>query len=85
MQHIPPPTTPQHNVGIIPLPPPPIPAIIKTDALQAGTSFGRQGSRAPPASIITASDQSQSNISMISINGRNYTGPIFDTNGNRLA
>ena len=80
MQHIPATIPPQHNVGMIPLPPPPIPAIIKTNPLQAGTSFGRQSSRAPPAS-----DQSQSNISMISINGRSYSGPIFDNNGNRLA
>jgi hypothetical protein len=80
IQHVPPPPPPQHNFGVVPLPPPPVPAIINTNALQAGTSFGRQGSRAPPTS-----DQSQSNISMISINGRSYSGPIFDTNGNRLA
>lgn len=76
MQHLPPPPPP----GTLPLQPPPVPAIINTNALQAGSSFGRQGSRTP-----LASDQSQSNISMISINGRSYSGPIFDTNGNRLA
>ena len=80
MQNIPATIPPQHNVGMIPLPPPPIPAIIKTNPLLAGSSFGRQGSRAP-----STSDQSQSNISMISINGQSYNGPIFDTNGNRLA
>ena len=82
IQHVPPPS--QRLLGTVPLPPqpvgtpPPVPAIISTNASQAGSYFGRQGSRAPPSS-------DQSNISMISINGRSYNGPIFDTNGNRLA
>jgi len=60
---------------------PHVPAIINTNPLHAGDSFGRQGSRALP--VPPPSDQS--NISMISINGRSYNGPIFYTNGNRLA
>ena len=69
----------------IPLPPvplapvPPIPPIINTNPHQAGASFGRRGSRQPP------DNSSVGQVSAISINGRSYTGSVFDANGNRIA
>ena len=73
---------------MVPLPPPPtgsilpapgIPPIIRTNPNQAGNTFGRSGSRNP------VSDASAtSGVSMVSINGQNYTGAIFDANGRRL-
>ena len=74
--------------AMVPLPPPPtgsilpapgIPPVIRTNPNQAGNTFGRSGSRNP------VSDASAtSGVSMVSINGQNYTGAIFDANGRRL-
>ena len=68
-----------------PLPPavpfgtaPPIPPVIETNPGQAGNAFGRRGSRQP-----TSSDNST--IGQVSINGRSFTGSVFDANGNRIA
>lgn len=68
------------------LPPPPVgdvpvPPVINTVASQAGNSFGRSGSRQPS----TAGNNDDSTIGMVSVNGRNIQGPIFDGRGNRLA
>ena len=82
--------------NIVPLPPAPqpgtvmippaspspnssVPPVINTNASTAGASFGRRGTRVPN------SNNSTSQVSMVSINGTTYNGPIFDGNGNRLA
>lgn len=57
-----------------------IPPVIQTNASTAGSSFGRPGVRSTPGD-----DNSVSQVSMVSINGRNYNGPVFDSNGQRLA
>lgn len=56
----------------------PIPPVIDTNPVQAGTSFGRRGSRQPPNS-------GQSSVSQVSINGQSHFGPIYDANQNRIA
>ena len=58
----------------------PVPPIINTNANHAGAAFGRGGSRTNPRG-----DNSVSQVSMISINGQSYGGPVYDANGNRLA
>ena len=75
----------QTTTATFPLPPavppvtaPPIPTVIDTDPAEAGAAFGRRGSRQPPTS-------GDSSIGLVSINGRSYTGPVFDTNRNRIA
>ena len=74
------------NYDAPPLPPvmpfslQPIPPIINTNPNQAGIAFGRRGSRQQPA----AGDTSVGQVSSVSINGRNYTGSVFDANGNRI-
>ena len=53
---------------------PPIPPNIETN--QAGNQFGRSGQRAAPSD--------QSSVGMVSINGCNYNGNIYDANGHQL-
>ena len=60
---------------------PTIPPIIKTNPIQYGDAFGRQGSCTPHQST----DNSVGHISAVSINGKSYNGSIFDANENRLA
>ena len=55
----------------------PVP-LSNADTSQAGTSFGRIGSRQ------NNQDSASVSISAVSINGRPYTGDVFDANGNRL-
>lgn len=77
--------TSSSNQTMIPLPPPPpanappVPPVIDTAASHAGASFGRQGTRQAPTD-----QQSVGNVSMVSINGRSYSGAVFDARGNRL-
>ena len=61
----------------------PIPPVINTNAQQAGASFGRQGTRSH--SNNTSAGGSVSQVSMVSINGQSNNGPVFDSNGNRIA
>lgn len=63
---------------IAPIPPPPPPNYPNPNqgTSQAGSSFGRQGQR--QAANDTAS------IGMVSINGQNYNGKIYDSMGNAL-
>ena len=57
-----------------------VPPVINTNASQAGSSFGRQGTR------VNSSDATQvSQVSMVTINGQHYNGPVFDANNNRIA
>ena len=72
------------TAGDFPLPPavpfgtaPPIPPVIDTNPNQAGAAFGRRGSRQPPSG--------DASIGQVSINGRSYNGPVYDSNGNRIA
>ena len=58
---------------------PPVPPVINTIASTAGQSFGRRGSRQPPAS-----DDNASIASVSIVNGRQYRGQVFDANGNPL-
>jgi hypothetical protein len=69
--------------AMVQLPPPPVgtapvPPIISTNSTQAGASFGRRGTRNQPT------DNSVSNISMVSINGQPYNGAIYDAQGTRI-
>ena len=70
------------------MPPPPartvaqIPPVINTQASQAGASFGRSGTRQGPNHL---SSESVSQVSMTSINGQPYSGPVYDSNRNRIA
>ena len=71
--------------SIVPLPPTPqtqapIPPMVTTGTASesAGNNFGRQGSRQRQAS-------DQSSVSSVTVNGRPYSGAIFDMNGNRIA
>ena len=78
-----PPLPPAPTVGSIPPPPPPptappIPPIINTEANQAGQSFGRRGTR-------TSSSNDSASVGMVSINGQPYSGPVYDSNNNRIA
>ena len=57
---------------------PPIPPVINTNPSEAGAAFGRRGTRQPPPS-------GDSSIGQVSINGRTYNGPVFDSNGNRIS
>ena len=72
----------------VPMPPPPartiaqVPPVINTQASQAGASFGRSGTRQGPNH---ASSESVSQVSMTSINGQPYPGPVYDANRNRIA
>ena len=72
------------STAIVPLPPPPsnsvggpIPPVVMTNPSSAGQSFGQAGTR------ITPTDNST--IATVTVNGRSITGPIFDSNGNRIA
>ena len=74
---------PANAPAMIQLPPPPVgnapvPPVISTTSLQAGASFGKRGTRNQPT------DNSVSNISMVSINGQSYNGAVYDSQGNRL-
>ena len=51
-------------------------AVSDTTATHAGVIFGRPGKR--------HSSTNNSTISSVTVNGRNYSGPIFDERGNRL-
>ena len=67
--------------AIVPLPPvptglPPHGPMVITDASSMGSSFGRSGSRQPR--------QENSSISSITVDGRQYSGPIYDVNGRRI-
>lgn len=65
---------------IVQLPPPPNAAINLTDTSSAGTNFGRSGSR----STARPNSSDASSVGMVSINGQQYTGQVFDRNGNPL-
>ena len=77
-------TANSNHSGPIPLPPVPapmdppstIPPVVMTNATNTGQSFGRNGS------CVRASDTST--ISSVTINGRTFQGPIFDSNGNPI-
>ena len=72
----PPPTTTS------PIPPPPpqnVPNTIQITTGSAGSAFGRQ-----PTDQNSSNDQ-QSVISRVTIDGRAYNGPIYDANNNRIA
>ena len=71
--------------SIVPLPPPPsksipstpsIPPVICTAHSQAGSIFGQSGTRYPISDSTVISG-----VLMVSINGRNYNGAVFDVNG----
>ena len=80
--------------NIVPLPPPPasgntmepppnrVPPIINTNASTAGSAFGRSGTRVNPQSN---DGSSVSQVSLVSINGQAYNGPIYDSHGTRIA
>jgi hypothetical protein len=57
------------------IPPPPLPPRPPTDSTQAGSRFGRTGSR-------TNNGNDNASISAVTINGRQYDGPVFDQHGN---
>ena len=68
-----------HEHTIVPFPPvptgiriPPTPMVI-IDAYSIGSSVGRSGSRKPR--------QDNSSISSVTVDGRQYSGPIFDAIG----
>jgi hypothetical protein len=61
--------------SIAPVPPPPYPNP-NNGTSQAGSSFGRQGQRQAP--------NDSASIGMVSINGHNYNGKIYDSMGNAL-
>ena len=72
--------TPEH--AIVPLPPvpngiriPPTTMVITEESL-IGSSFGRSGSWQP--------GQDNSSISSVMVNGRSYSGPIFNVSGRRI-
>ena len=81
-----PPLLPTPGTTMVPIPPPPpprtspVPPIIQTNANEAGSSFGRSASRQPPSDSSTIGQ-----VSLVSINGQPYHGPIFDSNNNRIA
>ena len=56
--------------------PPPVPPVIMTQPLNAGHTFGRAGSRVRGSGAST--------IATVTINGRSYTGPVFDAQGNTI-
>ena len=57
-------------------PPSSVPPMVTTNTTNAGQCFGRSGTR------VRASDVST--IASVTINGRNFQYPVFDSNGNRL-
>lgn len=73
------------NANMIALPPapsgdhPPVPPVINTIASTAGQSFGRRGTRQPPAN-----DDATSLASISIVNGRQYRGQVNDASGNPL-
>ena len=73
--------------SMLPPPPPgdtiPVPPVVDTDPSRAGASFGRRGTRRGNESGGDSGSVSQ--VSMVSINGRSYNGPVFDATGNRIA
>ena len=80
---LPPPPSPHTSFGIPPPPPSatsPVPPIINTNAQNAGSSFGRHGTRVP-----ASSSDSVSHVSAVTINGQSYNGPVYDANNNRIA
>ena len=78
--NVPLPPAPNAHAAITP-PPDTVPPVVDTNARQAGATFGRQGSRIPPSN----DTQSVGSISAVSINGRSYSGAVYDSAGNRLA
>ena len=71
---LPPPTVPIRPAGS---PPPNVPTSIEVSAGSAGSAFGRAGGSPP-------NDDQTSVISRVTINGRAYSGPLYDANGNRI-
>ena len=70
--------------GLVPLPPQPrdsapVPLIVTTatSSSMAGSHFGRSGSRQHRHS-------DQSSIASVTVNGRSYSGRVFDSNGNPI-
>ena len=51
-------------------------AVSDTTSTHAGVTFWRPGKR--------HSSSKNSTISFVTVNGRNYSGPVFDERGNRL-
>ena len=76
-------TLPPPPSRIVPQPSSPVPPIINTNASSAGASFGCPASRTPPPSSTDGGSVSQ--VSMVSINGQPYGGPVYDANGHRIA
>ena len=52
-------------------------AVSDTTSKHAGVSYRRSGKR--------YSSTNNSTISSLTVNGRNYNGPVFDERGNRLS
>ena len=77
-------TTSGNNGGLVLPPPPPnnngapVPPIVTTNtsASSAGRGFGRQGTR--------QNNSDSSTIASVTVNGRQYNGPIYDANGNLI-
>ena len=74
----------QESTAIVPLPPPPstsaggpVPPMVMTNPMNAGQSFGRAGSR-----VVSSNN---STIATVTVNGRSFSGPVFDGQGNRIA
>ena len=79
-QNVPLPPMPSDYTALVP-PSVSVPPVVDTPARHAGATFGRQGTRVPPNNDA----HSVGSVSAVSINGRSYTGAIFDSSGNRLA
>ena len=78
------------NANLMPPPPPndltSIPPIVDTDPSRARASFGCSGvGRGDETSGGNPGDSgSVSQVSMVSINGHSYNGPVFDASGNQI-
>ena len=57
--------------------PPPVPQVVMTQPINAGNNFDRSGLR--------VQNSDASTIATVTVNGRNYTGPLFDAQGNQIA
>ena len=68
---------PPSNMSLPPPPPPPPTDSQSIDMTQAGSQFGRRGTRQQPP-------DTQNSVSMVSINGQPYMGKIYDSSGNPL-
>lgn len=74
----------QDSTALVPLPPPPstsaggpVPPMVMTNSSTAGQSFGRAGTK------VASTDNST--IANVTVNGRSYSGAIFDAQGNHIA